>query len=68
MFGNWVNRPKSLGNLAEFWLISVVIVGAAMVRAVLGSRGDGTGMRVLILAGTAAAGVGVYLLTPMWAE
>jgi len=68
MLGDWVKRPKSMGNLGEFWLVSIAIVVAFAIRVLLGGRSDGVGARVILLATATAAAAGVYLMTPMWPE
>ena len=68
MFGNWIKRPKSLGNLGEFWFISLLVVAGVGARALLGMRGDRTDMRVGLLTATTVAAAALYLLAPTWPE
>jgi hypothetical protein len=68
MLGDWISRPKTLANLAECFFLGLPIIVAAGVRALLGTRGDGVGTRVLLLTAVTGAAVVMYVLIPMWPE
>jgi len=61
-------RPKSLANLGECGFVSAAIVGAAVLRAILGRRGNGLWVPMSLLLGVLGTAVGTYLLTAPWPE
>ena len=61
-------RPKSIANLGECGYISVGIVAAAVVRAILGKHGDRRLVPIMLLLGVVAASIGTYFFTPPWPE
>src|SRR5438132_1036154 len=66
VFADW--RPKSLANLGECFFISSAIVGAAVLRALLGRVGNNKRVPVAFVVGVTGVAVATYFITPMWPE